>query len=94
MTKRELANRISEETGLTQQQVHLIIQKTMDAIVESLIKGHTVEFRDFGVFEVEEALNNAEFVLRNPERLWLDANVEIRHRFQSMLFREKHALKG
>jgi hypothetical protein len=39
-------------------------------------------------FEVEEALNNAEFVLTNPERLWIDANVEIRQRFQRLLFPE------
>jgi len=39
-------------------------------------------------FAVEEALNNAEFVLTNPERLWIDASVEIRQRFQKLLFPE------
>ena len=36
--------------------------------------------------QVEEALNSAEFLLRNPDRLWLEANVEIRQRFQKLLF--------
>jgi nucleoid DNA-binding protein len=53
MTKRELVNIIAEETDLTQQQVYLVIQKTLDAITESMVKGNTVEFRDFGVFEVK-----------------------------------------
>jgi len=54
MTKRELANRIAEQTGLTQQKVHRVIQKTLDGILESLIRGETIEFRDFGVFEVKQ----------------------------------------
>jgi hypothetical protein len=37
-------------------------------------------------FEIEEALNSAEFILNNPERLWIDANAEIRQRFQKLLF--------
>jgi nucleoid DNA-binding protein len=52
MTKRELVVRISKETGLVQQDVFTVIQKTLDYIVESLAKGQTVEFRNFGVFEV------------------------------------------
>lgn len=53
MTKRELVNRIADETGLTQQEVYAVVQKTLDGITESLIKGETIEFRDFGVFEVK-----------------------------------------
>ena len=53
MTKRELVMRIANETGLTQQQVFAIIQKTLDYITDGLVKGDTVEFRDFGVFAVK-----------------------------------------
>ncbi len=53
MTKRELVNRIAEETELTQLQVYSVIQKMLDAITESLIRGETIELRDFGVFEVK-----------------------------------------
>ena len=52
MTKRELVVRITEETGLTQQQVAGVLQRTLDCITESLVRGETAEFRDFGVFEV------------------------------------------
>lgn len=52
MTKRELVVRISKETGMVQQDVFEVIQKTLDYIVDSLAKGQTVEFRNFGVFEV------------------------------------------
>lgn len=44
--------RISDETGLVQQQVLDVIQKTLDHISETLAKGDKVELRNFGVFEV------------------------------------------
>ena len=53
MTKRELVVRISEETGLVQQQVHEVVQLTLDYITEAVAKGNTVELRKFGVFEVK-----------------------------------------
>jgi nucleoid DNA-binding protein len=53
MTKRDLVIRISNETGLVQQQVLDVIQKTLDYIAEALSKGETVELRNFGVFEVK-----------------------------------------
>ena len=52
MTKRDLVMRIAKETGLIQQDVFAVLQKTLDHIVESLAKGENVEFRNFGVFEV------------------------------------------
>lgn len=53
MTKRELVVRIAEETGLSQQHVFAVVQKTLDYITESLVKGENIEFRDFGVFEIK-----------------------------------------
>ena len=53
LTKRDLVVRISEETGLLQQQVLAIVQKTLDHIAEALAKGDKVELRNFGVFEVK-----------------------------------------
>ena len=52
LTKRDLVNRIAEESGLIQQQVLTVVQKTLDYITESLAKGEKVELRNFGVFEV------------------------------------------
>jgi nucleoid DNA-binding protein len=53
MTKRDLVIRISEETGLVQQQVLDIVQRTLDYIAEAVAKGRKVELRNFGVFEVK-----------------------------------------
>ena len=53
LTKRDLVTRISNETGLVQQQVLDIVQKTLDHIAEALAKGDKVELRNFGVFEVK-----------------------------------------
>ena len=65
MTKRELVVRISKETGLIQEDVYAVIQKTLDYITDSLIEGDHVEFRDFGVFEV---CTRKPRIGRNPNR--------------------------
>ncbi len=53
LTKRDLVVRISEETGMIQQQVLTVVQKSLDYIAEALAKGDKVELRNFGVFEVK-----------------------------------------
>jgi nucleoid DNA-binding protein len=53
MTKRDLVVQISNETNLTQQDVMLVVQKTLDHIREAVSSGTTVELRNFGVFEVK-----------------------------------------
>lgn len=45
--------RIAKETGLAQQDVMTVLQKTLDYMVEYLAKGENIEFRNFGVFEVQ-----------------------------------------
>ena len=65
MTKRDLVVRIAEETGLIQQDVYTVIQKTLDYIVDGLVKGDNIEFRNFGVFEVRERKQR---IGRNPNR--------------------------
>jgi nucleoid DNA-binding protein len=63
LTKRDLVVRISNETGMVQQDVLNVIQRTLDHLTESL--GQAVELRNFGVFEVK--LRKAR-VGRNPNR--------------------------
>jgi nucleoid DNA-binding protein len=75
MTKRDLVVRISEETGLIQQQVHEVVQKTLDYISESLAKGATVELRNFGVFEVKTRKAR---IGRNPNRPDIDVPIPTR----------------
>ncbi|MDA3875196.1 MAG: integration host factor subunit beta [Kiritimatiellae bacterium] len=68
-TKRELVMRIADETGLIQQDVHSVIQKTLDYITESLARGENVEFRNFGVFEVCERKQRIGRNPRNPDNV-------------------------
>jgi len=63
MTKRDLVLRIAKESNLIQQDVYAVVQKTLDYIIEDLEQGNTVEFRNFGVFEVCE---RKERIGRNP----------------------------
>ena len=51
-TKREIAERVAQQTGLAQVAVKQIVQMLFDEIVNELAKGNRLEFRDFGVFEV------------------------------------------
>jgi len=53
VTKRDLVVRISNDTGLIQQDVMAVVQKTLDYITEALVHGNSVELRNFGVFEVK-----------------------------------------
>src|SRR6516162_3093907 len=53
VTKKEIVKQISEDIGLTQLKTKEIVQKTFDAIVETLITEKRIELRNFGVFEVK-----------------------------------------
>ncbi len=63
MTKKEIVKTISDEIGLTQLKTKEIVQKTFDAIVETLVEDHRIELRNFGVFEVKR---RAARKARNP----------------------------
>ena len=51
-TKREIAERVAQQTGLPQVSVKQVIQMLFDEVVSELSTGNRLEFRDFGVFEV------------------------------------------
>lgn len=53
MTKKEIVKQISEELGLTQLKTKEIVQKTFDAIIDTLLSEGRIELRNFGVFEVK-----------------------------------------
>jgi integration host factor subunit beta len=63
VTKKEIVKTISEELGLTQLKTKEIVQKTFDAIVESLVDEGRIELRNFGVFEVKKRASRK---ARNP----------------------------
>ena len=63
MTKRELVNRVARQTKMRQNDVMDVIQLALDTITEELAAGNSIEFRNFGVFEV---LCRKERIGRNP----------------------------
>lgn len=53
MTKKDIAIKIADSTGIKQIVVKKIIQKTLDAIIDILAAGESIELRNFGVFKVK-----------------------------------------
>ena len=54
MTKKEIVKKISEDIGLTQLKTKDIVQRTLDAIIQTLVSEGRIELRNFGVFEVKQ----------------------------------------
>jgi integration host factor subunit beta len=53
ITKKELIDRIADNSGGRRVQVKRVVQQFLDEIVNELGKGNRLEFRDFGVFETK-----------------------------------------
>jgi nucleoid DNA-binding protein len=63
VTKKEIVKKISEDLGLTQLKTKDIVQRTLDAIIRTLVEEGRIELRNFGVFEVKK---RAPRKARNP----------------------------
>lgn len=63
VTKKEIVKTISEQCELTQLKTKEIVQKTFEAIIDTLVKEERIELRNFGVFEVKK---RAARKARNP----------------------------
>ena len=66
VTKKELIDRIAEQTQAKRVSVKRIIQAFLDEIVTELCRDNRLEFRDFGVFETR---TRASRVAQNPKTL-------------------------
>ena len=53
LTKREIVVSIYEKTGFPQKEVVDVVQMTLDRVADALAEGRNVEFRQFGVFEIQ-----------------------------------------
>jgi DNA-binding protein HU-beta/integration host factor subunit beta len=54
ITKRDLVERISEKTGLTQVDTKIVIESFLEAISHALEKGRHIEIRGFGRFKIKK----------------------------------------
>jgi len=66
VTKKDLVDRIAEQSGNKRVVVKKIIQQFLDEIVHELGEGNRLEFRDFGVFEVR---SRAARTAQNPKTM-------------------------
>ena len=65
-TKKELIDRIADETKYKRSDVREIVQAFLDNVIAELGNGNRLEFRDFGVFEIR---NRAPRMAQNPRTL-------------------------
>jgi integration host factor subunit beta len=65
-TKKDLIERISEQTGLRRTAVKRCVQCFLNNVISELSSGNRLEFRDFGVFEIRE---RAARIAQNPKTL-------------------------
>jgi integration host factor subunit beta len=63
VTKKEIVKQISEDLGRTQLQTKDIVQRTFEAIIQTLVTEGRIELRNFGVFEVKRRASRR---ARNP----------------------------
>lgn len=53
VTKKEIVKKISEDIGMTQLKTKDIVQRTLDAIIQTIVDEGRIELRNFGVFEAK-----------------------------------------
>jgi len=53
ITKKEVIDRIAENTNIKRAVVKPVVQSFLDEIIDELAKNNRLEFRDFGVFETK-----------------------------------------
>lgn len=66
ITKKDLVDRIAEQSGNKRVVVKRIVQQFLEEIIQELGEGNRLEFRDFGVFEVRA---RAARVAQNPKTM-------------------------
>ena len=64
ITKRDLVVDISNQTGMTQNEVYDVVQKFLDLVTHELAQGNPVVMRNFGAFQVREVKGK---IGRNPK---------------------------
>jgi len=53
ITKKDVIDRIAENTNIKRAVVKPVVQSFLDEIIDELAKNNRLEFRDFGVFETK-----------------------------------------
>ncbi len=64
MTKADIVEIISANTGITKIETEAVVNGFLDTVIESLKKGEKIELRGFGTFKV---VKRAQRIARNPK---------------------------
>jgi nucleoid DNA-binding protein len=78
MTKKDIARKIADELGLSQQLALRVVQMVFDGIIETLATAGRVELRNFGVFAVKKRRARAARNPRTGERVAVPERVTVR----------------
>jgi integration host factor subunit beta len=90
-TKKDLIDRVSDQTGQKRTAVKRTVQCFLDNVISELSAGNRLEFRDFGVFEIRQ---RAPRVAQNPktlERVPVPAKKTVKFKLGRLM---KDALEG
>ena len=78
ITKKELVARIADRTNQTKVVAKDIIQSFLDEIIEELGNGNRLEFREFGVFEIQERAARKALNPRTREKVGVPARYVVK----------------
>jgi len=76
VTKKDLVERISERTGLTQVDTKIVIESFLEAVSHSLEGGKNIEIRGFGRFKIKEKKARTARNPRTNEYIQVSAGVK------------------
>jgi nucleoid DNA-binding protein len=63
VTKKDIVREIAEQLDLPQLRTRQLVQRTFDAIIETLVREQRVELRNFGIFQIRK---REQRTARNP----------------------------
>ena len=90
-TKKDLIDRIAEETNQKRTVVKSTVQSFLDNVISELSKGNRLEFRDFGVFEIRDRAPRMAQNPRTLERVPVPAKKTVKFKVGRLM---KEALEG
>jgi integration host factor subunit beta len=93
ITKKELVARIAEQTNQTKVVAKDIIQAFLDEIIDELGRGNRLEFREFGVFEIQERAARKALNPRTREKVGVPARYVVKFKV-GRLMKERVARIG
>jgi len=80
VSKRHICKTIAGQLALPASEVSAVVQGFMDQIVEELARGHRLEFREFGIFDLKERKARKARNPRTGSPVWVDSKTVVSFR--------------